>query len=201
MVALRRRHPHTGLAPRWTVATSYVNLPFVSLLRFLGLGSSAAAASTETETVRRIAARLDELEAEEARRIAAFAYVLARVANVDLRVSDAEADTMKRAIIDEAGIAPAAAALVIEIVCSQVRQLGGAENYSVTREFRRLSTRDERLRLLRCLFAVAAAEDAISSAESTEIVAIGEEIGFVREEVIALRTEWREHIAVLRRVP
>lgn len=173
----------------------------MSLLRFLGLGSSAAAASNETETVRRIAARLDALEAEEARRIAAFAFVLARVANVDLHVSDAELGTMERVIGEEAGLAPAAAALVAEIARSQARQLGGTENYTVTREFRQLSTRDERLRLMRCLFAVAASEGAISSIESAEIVAIGEEIGFVREEVIALRAEWREHIAVLRRGP
>ncbi len=184
---------HDALDARWPVR----HPARVSLLRFLGLAGTVAA-SSESETIRRIAERLEALEANEALRVAAFAFVLARVANVDLHVSDAEIDRMSRSVADEAGIDLASAARVIEIARTHARQLGGTANYTVTREFRRLSTRDDRLRLLRCLFAVAAAENAISSAESAEIVSIGEEIGFTREDVIALRLEWREQIAALR---
>ena len=55
----------------------------MSLLRFLGLDSKGerAARGGETETVRRIAARLERLDPATAKYLAAFAYVLARVAH------------------------------------------------------------------------------------------------------------------------
>ncbi len=43
-----------------------------------------AASPADTETVRKIAAELDRLEPEKARFIAAFAYILSRVARADL---------------------------------------------------------------------------------------------------------------------
>jgi uncharacterized tellurite resistance protein B-like protein len=170
----------------------------VSFLRFLGHETKSHEGAGDTATVRRIAARLEALDPEQARYLAAFAYVLARVAIADLEVPESETAEMER-IVAEVGHLPAAeAALAVEIAKSQARLLGGTENYVVTREFHRISTRDQRLRLLRCLFAVAAADGTISAAESAEIVAIGEEIGFAREEVIAERSAFRDKLSELR---
>ena len=94
-----------------------------------------------------------------------------------------------------------------DVVYSDVRReirsrlLGGTENYVVTREFRSLSDRAERTRLLECLFAVAAADDTISGEESTEIAKIAEELGFTREEMIALRAPWLDKVSALRDLP
>ena len=148
--------------------------------------------------MRRIASRLEALPPEQARFLAAFAYVLARVAVADLEVPESETVEMERIVAELGHLPPPEAALAVEIAKSQARLLGGTENYFVTREFHRISTRDERLRLLRCLFAVAAADGTISSAESAEIVAIGEEIGFAREEVIAERSAFREKLSELK---
>ncbi len=60
----------------------------MGLFDFLGWGKKDPAgdsASSETETVRRIVAKLDNLEPERARFVAAFAYVLSRVAGADLQ--------------------------------------------------------------------------------------------------------------------
>ena len=66
----------------------------MSLLRFLGLAPSPAPARGDTETVRSIAASLDALPPERARWIAAFAFLLCRVAKADLDLSTFSA-TMK----------------------------------------------------------------------------------------------------------
>lgn len=172
------------------------------LLRFLGLDAHAReAAHAETDTVRRIAARLERLEPEAARTLAAFAYVLARVANADLRITDTETDAMLRAVREVAGLREEEAALAVEIAKSQARLLGGTENYVVTREFRRLSTREQRLRLLECLYAVAAADGTISAEESAEIVRIADELGFTRAEANALRAAWHDRLSELRPAP
>ena len=174
----------------------------MSLLRFLGLGSEARAADTErgeTETVRRIASRLDALEPEVARFLAAFAYVLARVAHVDLHIDETETEEMQRIVERIGELRPPDAALAVEIAKSQTRLMGGTENYVVTREFGRVASREERARLLQCLYAVAAADGSISTLESQEITAIAQELGFTREEGVALRAQYRDKLAVLRK--
>ena len=68
----------------------------MSLLRFLGVKSPERDARGETETVRRIASRLEGLPPDRARHLAAFAYVLARVAHADLEIDAAESAEMER---------------------------------------------------------------------------------------------------------
>ena len=67
------------------------------------------------------------------------------------------------------GLPPDQARLVVEIARGHALELGANENYSVTRRFRELSTREQRLGLIECLFAVAAADQSISTTENHEI--------------------------------
>ena len=168
----------------------------MSLLRFLGIGAKQApAASGETRSVREIAAKLERLPPETARHLAGFAYVLARVAHADLEIAEAEAEEMRRAVRELAGLSADEADLVVEIAKSQARLLGGTENYVVTREFRRSTTPEQRAQLLACLYAVSAADGTISTAESREIANVAEELGFTRAEANALRTRYRDQLA------
>ena len=150
------------------------------------------------QTVRRIAAELVELDAQRARYLAAFAYVLARVARADLEVSPAEREQMTELVREHSSLDASQAALVVELASALQVELGGTENYTVTRLFRELAGREQRIELLDCLFAVAASDRSISELESTEIVKIGGELGFAREEVAALRSRFRAHLEVLR---
>jgi uncharacterized tellurite resistance protein B-like protein len=167
----------------------------MSLLRFLGVGGASRDATGETETVRRIAARLERLEPAQAKYLAAFAYVLARVANADLRIEESETAAMEEIVRETAGLSESEAALAVEIAKSQARLLGGTENYVVTREFKGIATPEQRARLLECLFEIAAADGTIATVESAEIAAIGEELGFTRPEINALRSAYRDRLA------
>jgi uncharacterized tellurite resistance protein B-like protein len=173
--------------------------PDMSLLRFLGVRPPPGRPTGETDTVRRIAARLEQLPPERARHLAAFAYVLARVAHADLEIDASESAQMEQLVIELGGLAPAEAALVVEIAKSQARLLGGTENYVVTREFRRIDSAEERARLLECAFAIAAADGEISAVESSECLRVAEELGFTREEGLAVRSGFRDKLALLRR--
>ncbi|HKJ23207.1 MAG TPA: TerB family tellurite resistance protein [Myxococcota bacterium] len=172
-----------------------------SLLRFLGLrgDESAAASGAETDTVRRIAARLDQLDPQIAKYLAAFAYVLARVAHADLEIDETETAKMQEIIRTVGRLSEDEAVLAVEIAKSQARVLGGTENYVVTREFKRISSPEQRGRLLECLYAVAAADGSISSVESQEIQSIAEELGLTREEANTLRSRYRDKLAVFQK--
>lgn len=167
-----------------------------TLRRLLGLETELDEVR-DTETVARIAAELDQLEPDRARFLAAFAYVLARVARADLEISDAETRKMVELVREFSDLPPAQATLVILMAKTHATTLGGTENYLVTRQFRELSTRGQRIDLVRCLFAVAAADENISSVENAEITQIGSELGFTREEIAGLRASFRDQLSVL----
>lgn len=152
----------------------------------------------ETETVRRIVTEVESLPAERARYVAAFAYIISRVARADLHVSPSERDMMEH-LVEEYGELPSQQArLVVEIAVHQNELLGGTENFLVTREFKQLSTRDQRQHMLLCLFAVAAADDVISAVEEEQIRRIATELGFSHEDFVRMRTAYNDKREVVR---
>src|SRR5262245_267812 len=163
----------------------------------LGLGGDAPEAR-DTPTLRQSASRLDSLEPDVARYLAAFACVLARVAHADLDTSEAECEAMERIVGEVGALTPEHAALVVGIARERGALAGGTEHYLVTRRFREIATREQRLGLARCLFEVAAADASISSTEEVEISKIGSELGLTHAEIAGLRSAFREHLAVLR---
>jgi len=172
-----------------------------SLRRLLGIDAETPTDASDTATVRRIAAALDALPAAEARFLAAFAYVLARVARADLDVSSEESEQMIRLVRAGSTLSEAQSLLVVQMAKTQVIALGGTENYLVTRQFKEISSPAQRVDLLRCLFAVASADQSISHVESSEITAIGIELGFDGEEVASIRAAYRDQLSVLKDRP
>ena len=177
----------------------------MSLLRYLGLSSAAetgaAGGSGDTQTVRRIMSSLDAMDPERARFVAAFAYILCRVARTDLSISAEEAEAMERIVMERAGLTEEQAVVVLQIAKTQEKLFGSTENYLVTREFNKLATREQKVALLDCLFAVSAADESISTAEDNEVVRIATELQLPRDEVTAARGRYRDYLAVLKGMP
>jgi len=166
---------------------------------FHAVRSSASASHGDTDTVRRIVGELDKLDPQRARYLAAFAYVLSRVAGADLHISDAETAKMVDLVQHVGHLPEAQAILVVEIAKSQSRLFGGTENFLVTREFRQIASDAERHELLDCLFAVSAADEAISAEEDAQIWQIARELGFSHAEYIEVRLAYSEKRTVFRR--
>jgi len=152
----------------------------------------------DTETVRRIVGELEALDAETARFLAAFAYVLGRVADADLDISAAETAKMEQIVQDLGHLPEEQAVLVVQIAKSQNRLFGGTENFLVTREFKEIASVEQRSKLLDCLFAVSAADDSISVAEEEEIRRIASELGFDHKAYIEARMRYSEYREVMK---
>jgi uncharacterized tellurite resistance protein B-like protein len=166
---------------------------------FRSLAAPDAPVHGDTETVRRIVAQLDALEPRRARYLAAFAYVLGRVANADLDISDVETTRMIDLVQSVGHLPEEQAILVVTIAKSQNRLFGGTENFLVTREFRAIASDDERRGLLDCLFSVAAADDAISGEEDAQIRQIAGELGFAHDEFVQVRMRYSDKRTVFSR--
>ena len=173
----------------------------MSILDLLGLGDKTAVDRDEvTDTVRKIVAELEALEPEKAGYIAAFAYIMGRVAHADRKISAEETQAMEEIVCKLGHLPEAQAVLVVEIAKSQNRLFGGTENFLVTREFAEISTPDQRQELLDCLFAVSAADESISSVEEAQIRQIASELGFSHREYIEARSVYSQHREVLKRL-
>lgn len=173
----------------------------MSLLRFLGLSDPKPSSAADTQSVRRIVASLDAMDPERARWTAAFAYMLCRVARTDLAISDEEAAAMERLVMEKAGLTEEQAVVVLQIAKTQETLFGSTENFLVAREFNRIASREQKVALLDCLFAVSAADESISTAEDSEIVRICSELQLPREEVVTARSRYRQYLAVLKGIP
>jgi uncharacterized tellurite resistance protein B-like protein len=169
------------------------------LQKLLGsLSTPAESLPAETESVRRIAARLEALDPARARYVAAFAYILGRVANADLTISAEESSAMEALVREHGGLPEDQALLVVEIAKSQNRLFGGTENFLVTREFGEVAGLAEKLELLDCLFAVSAADGAISVAEEEQVRRVASELGLSHAQYIEIRTRYSAQRDVMR---
>src|ERR687897_144411 len=97
---------------------------------------------------------LDHLEPERARYLAAFAYLLGRVAHADQHVSPEETAAMEALVRQQGQLPHDQAMIVVHLAKASNLLFGGTADFLVAREFSALATYDEKLSLMRCLFAV-----------------------------------------------
>lgn len=85
--------------------------------------------------------------------------------------------------------------MVVQIAKTQNLLFGGAENFLVTREFESIATREQKIALLHCLFAVSAADRSISSAEDTTIRKIASELRLDHADFVAVKGCYADRLA------
>ena len=177
----------------------------MSLFKYLGLDSSASQTvttptATEADTMSRIAAKLDTLHEKKANYVAAFAYILGRVAHADSVFSEAETSKMQEIVQDLGHLPEAQAVLVVEIAKNQVQLFGGTENFLITRRFKDMTSQEQRTELLDCIFAVSAADESISVLEEGQAGQIAKELGLSHDDFVNARLTYREHLETLKQL-
>lgn len=152
---------------------------------------------SDTATVRRIARELEAMPVDRARFLAAFAYILTRAAAADLTISAEESHAIERLIAEHGGLPEPQAILVAQIARNQSLLYSGTEDYLVTRQFKELSSDADRLALLRCCYLVGAADDTITSEESSALQQIAKELDLDRDAVNVIRNEFAPKLAAI----
>lgn len=167
-----------------------------SLLKTLGLGGQDDG-PVGTETVGAIAETIEGLAPDRARFVAAFAYLLSRVAFADHEVTAGELETMEQQLAEYGGLPPHQVSEALSEALHATGKHGATEDYQVAREFSALATEEEKLRLLRCLFALSA-HHGISTSEDNEISRIAKGLRLEARQVTEVRAEYRDRLNVLR---
>jgi uncharacterized tellurite resistance protein B-like protein len=161
-------------------------------------GHAETPSDSETATVRKIVAALDALDPQRAKFIASFAYILSRVARADMNISESETSKMEQLVATLGKLPEQQAILAVQIAKTQATLFGGTENFLVTNEFNKIASYEEKLSLLNCLFAVAAADESISGVEEREIRLIVDELQLRHSDFINARLAYRDYLSVLK---
>ena len=98
-------------------------------------------------------------------------------------------------------LSPSQAAMVIEIARATQRMLGPTHNFVAIRDFRDAATHEEKLGLLQCLFAVAAADGVVTGPEEEEIRTISRGLLLDDQDYLAIRSAFGEKRSVMRPRP
>jgi uncharacterized tellurite resistance protein B-like protein len=146
------------------------------------------------EALRGLLEALDRVEPERARYLARFAYLLGRVAHADQHVSADESRMMEELVAREGQLPPEQALLVVGLAKTSSLLFGGTDDFIVARDFAAATSYEQKLALLRCLFALSAVENNISIAEEREIQRIARELRVEQADVVAIRLEYQQHL-------
>ena len=160
-----------------------------SLQGWLGIGESAP--QPEESPLRDLVNALDRLEPSRAQHLARFAYLLGRVAQADEHVSDEETKTMEKLLTGHGGLSAEQATLVVGLAKATHAMSGVSADFAITQEFTDSASYEERLALARCLFAVAASDARISTAEEAEVHRITNQLRIDRPDLTAIRLQYR----------
>ncbi len=174
----------------------------MGLLDFLfkpGKPAQTADAAAASSAIRKITDAISQMEPEKARYVASFAYILGRVANADLNISEEETREMERIVEGIAGLPEEQAILVVQIAKTQNSMFGATDGFSVTEAFSQTATRAQKLALLNCLFAVSSSDHSISQVEDNEVRKISAELRLDHSDFIAARSLYLQHLEVLKK--
>lgn len=166
-------------------------MPLKAIRAWLGLAETE---EPEFAPLRETLDALDHLEPERARYLGAFAYLLGRVAHADQHVSPEETRAMEALVREHGLLSEDHAMVVVQLAKTSNLMFGGTANFLVARQFSQLATYEEKLALMRCLFAVSGAADAISTVEESEIHRIANELRIDRPDLTALRLAHQQHL-------
>jgi len=192
----RRRREEEGRVhiPAFDLAPPSVRgiiLSMKSLRAWLGLDRED---THDDAPLRDILETLDHLPSDRARYLAAFAYLLGRVAGADQHVSPEETRAMEALVSEHGGIPEEQAMIVVQLAKTSNLLFGGTANFLVAREFSAMSSYEQKLALMKCLFAVSATDETISTSEESEIHRLANELRIQPDDLIALRVTYRRYL-------
>lgn len=118
-------------------------MPLKSIRAWLG---GDALEKHEFAPLRETLEALDHLEPDRARYLAAFAYLLGRVAHADQHVSPEETRAMEALVREQAQLSQDQAMVVVQLAKTSNLLFGGTANCLVAREFSDLATHDQNMR-------------------------------------------------------
>ena len=146
----------------------------------------------------RLEQQLPQLSSEDHVCLACLAGLLARVAFVDLKITDQELDSMVEALKHHTPYPHEVALKVAHIAQEEIKELVDHEHHLYVRPLNTIYNAQQKAHVLQLLFQVAAADGRVENLESEEIRRIAKELQLSHQQFVQAKLTVREQIAALR---
>lgn len=130
---------------------------------------------------------------------ACYSGVLAKVAYADLKINHREISKMKNILMHFTKLDELAVDTIIHIAKESMEELSGIEDHRYTQGLRENLSEDERSQLLISLFALAAADQEVSSDEVEAIRNITTGLNLSHQHFIAAKAKVKDYLTALKR--
>lgn len=134
---------------------------------------------------------------EKIKLVTGYAGVLGKVSYADMKMSQVELDRIEVLLKERLGLDGEDAARIVRVMDTDRVTLYSVEDHLYTRLLNDVLSHGEKLDLLTALFAVAAANEAISNLEDNTIRVISKWLLLSHKEFIDARLKYRDHLEVL----
>ena len=175
-------------------------MPLLRLLTIFGLRTDGSAPQPRP-FLARLQAELGRLGAARLEYLAAFAGQLGRVANVEGGIAPQEAAAMATQLTGAGGLTAQEAAVIVDLLCHEQAALRSVPPHELSRAINDHASPDEKLALLDCLYAVAAADHLVSDVEEQEIRRVSESLLIPHRALMEIRARYRDRLEVLQGLP
>ncbi len=139
-----------------------------------------------------ISAKLDGLNPPEAERIISLAFLLCRVALADHHMTDEEEKQIAETLRSKFSLSDEHLSLLLELLHDEQKVFGSTKNYSLTKGMAESFSEAEKVKIMECLFRVAAADQRLTPEEESELRNITSQLGLDDGVFIDLRIQYRE---------
>ncbi len=156
----------------------------------------------ESETLHQLHSKVEKHltnhSADKLATLSCVAGLLARIAFVDMKLDQGEADKMSAILCEWGQINKDEASWLTQIAFDEVKSLGGLENHLYCHPLNHLLSKEQRQDLLAALFAIAASDDSVSGEETEEIRLVAKGLLLEPSDFIAAKLSVKDYLAVLK---
>lgn len=165
---------------------------------FFSRGGEVVSQQAQLNSIgQRLQAELPELAEEDHVSLACLAGLLARVAFVDLNITESELHSMVEAITETTSYPASVARKVIAIAREEIEYLVDHEHHLYVRPLNELFDQRQKENTLKLLFRVAAADGHVENLESEEIRRISKELRLSHQQFVQAKLTVREYLLAL----
>lgn len=170
----------------------------MGLLEILGIGKGTAA-SEEAGRLHSLVEKVLGGEPEERiKLVTGYAGLLGKVSYADMEMSEAELERIGALLVEKLALSSFDAASILKMLTEDTATLYSVEDHLYTRMLNDVLDKEQKLELLGALFAVAAANMAISNLEDNTVRVISKGLLLSHKEFIEARLRYRDHLEVLK---
>jgi uncharacterized tellurite resistance protein B-like protein len=141
---------------------------------------------------------LQDVAENDIKYVTGFSGLLGKVAYADMEISEDEVAKMQSVLSSTLLLKDAQVGSIIEMLQKHSVQLCSIEDYRYVRMINEVCDNEQKMELIEAMFAVAAADETVSSEEDSAIYVVSKGIGLSHKDFVTVRARFKNYLEVLK---